>query len=534
MPCAECGEQNTIGKCTYGYGSCRREVCSDHGGPCPGCGEIFCAPHTGDHLNSSPACAEHAKSQLKPSSPPLPSQGGSGTSVAESSTGGQKDPGSFQSYYAPAICPSCGFGYEETKILEWARLVRRKEEKQAYDAALREVCTERKLDDSIVEDDNSEKAVAAVKEARKRALAKPVVLCLEEVEKMYSDMGVQSVDAHNVVGQNSVKTSTSRKDQKRNGTHAILQNFYEQNHDCQAAKTQAICLWGSQASTLESLVGPGEVMRSEYCQTGQGAQCKICESVQAEFHLLQRAQFLLEHEEVPLSFVGLQWCLAFRRGGREGLEQFIRANGPAFLDFLTDCTRAQIESNLRRLDVLIPALRPDSPGEPEAITGSTSSVLKGVCTACPPVLVLVRQRWNAFCDFYRQQFLEVCRSSPGREMDLESIAARLTAVDADAIRAARALWNDRKQRPRLVEEQGFDCELKAGTALYAVLTGAGLANSRKEAETFIANGKVTVNEVATTDTKGKIPGERGELVTVTVTTGKGTKAKTTSKVIKLS
>lgn len=535
MPCAECGEQNTIGKCSYGYGSCSREVCPTHGLRCPGCEGVFCSPHFGDHLNSSEFCREKFRREReepppKSTAPVLTEQTGSGKEPSLTDGGSQKDPGSFQSYYSPGICPSCGFGYEDTKILEWARLVRQQEETLACNAALREVCGERDLDPGWVDaTQDDDRAKAAMEEARKRAPAHAVVLAFEEVEQIYSDIGVQSVDAHNVVGQNAVKTGTSRREQNRNGTHAILQNFYEQNHDCQAAKGQAVCLWTSQAGKLESLVGAGEVMNSAYCQTGQGAQCKICEAVQAEFHLLQRAQFLLEHAEVPLSFVGLQWCLAFRRGGREGLEQFLRANGPAFLDFLTGCTRTQIENNLGRLDRLIPALASESPAEPEPVTGSTSSVLKAVSTACPEVLVLVRQRWAAFCEFYRQQFLEVCRSLPGREMDLASIAERLRAVEADAIRAARALWNDRKQRPRLVEEQGFDCELKAGANLYSIITGAGLANSAAEAKNFIKTGKVTVSGVAIKDEKAKMPGESGDLVTVTVTKKKGDD----SKIVKL-
>lgn len=532
MPC-QCGAAE-IGTCTYGYGSCNRPVCSTHGGNCPGCGEVFCRSHLGDH---SPGCTKAAKGPLF-SDEDSTDEDSTDAPVAKEKplpkTAAQPESGigaQLKAHYADETCPSCGLRYDDVKLLAWARIVQQKEESTAFNIALRAICQEEDLDAGVIDAELSggtsgeggraasssdlyEKALRIQAAARERARAKP--LSKEQATKVFVDMGVQSVDAHNVIGQNAIKTGSSRLDQGNHGTHSVMEEFYRR-HDCRGLES---CVWKVEAAKLESLIGTGAVMAEAYCQRGKGAQCKVCESIQGEWHLLQRGSCLLSNARVPLQFVGLQWCRMYCGG--EASAEAVRSRPAAFLAFLRKCTEWQIERNLAALNDLI---GPGDASGPAVVvvsstaSGATGTEMRAVATPCPAVLAFIKARRAEFEAFYRERFLQICEMPPHHAIDAERVISGFTGVNADAVVATRRLWTSKETRPSDAQERGFDAEVKRGTkahnALVQVMPGGKMCSSGKEAKAFLTRGVVKVDGVVIGE-EYTFDGPPGTIVSVTV------------------
>ncbi|WP_377705558.1 hypothetical protein [Pseudoduganella sp. UC29_71] len=457
-------------------------------------------------------------------------------------------------YLGADTCPSCRCTHESMKRLMWARKMAKDELKMAINKAYAATCAEFELDGALVradctDEDSPQLMSAAFGRAKQDAAPRfdtllkelSALLGQEAARAAWEVLGTQKIDAHNVIGQNAIKTGTSHANQG-GGSHAVIEKFYAR-HVCLSAVD---CMWKKQAGHVEDLIGVGGVMSSIYCQTGPGGQCKICEAEQGEWHLLQRGLFFLDEKDVPLEFVGLQWCGLFLAGlddeelGALRLEpachgairQQIQRRREQFVAFLEKWTCWQIAKNLGGLKALCEErARKATDGKLGAasVEGSVGTVIKVVQSTCPDIFSFLLEHWEEFGKEYQSGFLEVCRLPVGPSV---SAAALIKAFEhlQDNIADAERLWKQVGERTDDAAQRGYDAEVEVAAYLHAVIrTHLKFCFSRGDAEAAILRGAVNVAGAVVKDKTARVPGEAGDIVAISYTA----KGKTTTKHVRL-
>lgn len=387
------------------------------------------------------------------------------------------------------VCPSCCFRYDSIRILMWASKV----EKDGLLLGVSKIIQQRGIElfDELPTDDPLRLEVE-----REGALwIEQNPLKFETVEIAYKQIGNQKIDAHNIIGQNAVKTEENQL-HTGGGTFSIIHDFYFENHKCNDKYT---CSWMKDKRQVEILLGDGGVMSDVYCQKKRGGQCKNCESAQGEWHLLQRCNFFLEHPDTcPLEFIGLQWCAAFLKLGKPidrvdlpKVRLALLNDLKGFHAFLTEMTKLQIDRAFVALDKLcggrlgkVSATTVKS----DTISGPTETTLKAISTGCPVVMDLLSEM--PFEIYYKDKFLSICNAKPHHPIKLDVVVRSFQDL-AGRVPRALVLYDNREARPR---EEVVVPLYGAGIALAAIVRDmVKEVSSMPQSKDLVKRGKVSVN-----------------------------------------
>jgi hypothetical protein len=390
-------------------------------------------------------------------------------------------------YPGEGICPSCANSYASMRRVMWAKKVETDEYDAAYAVAINEKCKEKGLDRGFVEADveGHKEFLQSVRDAVDIKQFDQV-----QVRAAYELVSPQKIDAHNIIGQNAIKTSTS----KQGGTYAIIRDYYKSGHPHGSSP----CLWDRFSGRVDSLIGSGGVMNSAYCRTQAGAQCKICEAVQGEWHILQRCNFLLENPETPLEFVGMQWCSQFlgtpvRAENYAEAREAILSRGGEFITYLEHWTVWQLEQNLIELKRIIEGEKKFETGtvDPSSAevsnSGAVGSVIRTTVSSCPAIFTSIVDSWVKFRYVYIQEFTEVSRRAPNNPIRYDDVIEGFKDL-RDRITKAEILYEGINDRVAPLVIHNFS----ADQMLHAVLSSTRLSNSGNEAKSAISQGRVKI------------------------------------------